>query len=357
MIIGAGTLDTKGGRKINASAQVLDTDDRPIAGLYGAGNCIGSPAGQGIGRTDRRSVRRSHLARWLEGTPPGRVTAEGAHINGATILVTGCSSGFGELAAQTLARKGHRVFASMRGVASKNAAAASRLLGWANERALALEVADMDVTDDRSVHACVDGVLRAAGHIDVVINNAGRGSIGPIEAFSMTQIEQLMSTNALGPIRVDRAVLPSMRRRGAGLLVHISSTVGRVLPGPGGVYGATKWALEAFAESLSHEVKPFGIDVAILEPGAYPATATMARAVMPEHKDIAGEYAKVAAPFRLTVRDDSPQDVADAIAKLIDTPAGYRPLRTVVGRVMTEGVAEFNAVYERTKTRLIESFE
>jgi len=114
VIIGAGTLDTKGGRKINASAQVLDTDDRPIAGLYGAGNCIGSPAGQGIGRTDRRSVRRSHLARWLEGTPPGRVTAEGAHINGATILVTGCSSGFGELAAQTLARKGHRVFASMR---------------------------------------------------------------------------------------------------------------------------------------------------------------------------------------------------------------------------------------------------
>jgi NAD(P)-dependent dehydrogenase (short-subunit alcohol dehydrogenase family) len=244
----------------------------------------------------------------------------------------------------------------MRGTASKNAAAARRLLGWAKERALALEVADMDVTDDRSVRACVDGVLRAADHIDVVINNAGRGSIGPIEAFSMTQIERLMSTNALGPIRVDRAVLPSMRHRRAGLLVHVSSTVGRVLPGPGGVYGATKWALEAFAESLSHEVKPFGIDVAIVEPGAYPATPAMARALMPEHEDIAGEYAKVTPPFRLTVVDDSPQEVADAIANLIDTPAGHRPLRTVVGRVMTEGVAELNAVYERTKTRLIESF-
>ena len=171
----------------------------------------------------------------------------------------------------------------------------------------------------------------------------------------MTQIERLMNTNAFGPIRVDRAVLPSMRRRHSGLLIHISSTVGRVLPGAGGVYAATKWALEAFAESLRDEVRPFGVDVAIVEPGAFPATPAMARAMMPDDSETATEYANVAAPFRLTTLDDSPQSVADTILRLLEMPAGQRPLRTVVGRMMTEGVAEYNDVYERTKARLIES--
>jgi NAD(P)-dependent dehydrogenase (short-subunit alcohol dehydrogenase family) len=245
----------------------------------------------------------------------------------------------------------------MRSIMSKNAAAARRLVDWARANDVRLEVAELDVTDDRSVNACIEAILSRVPGIDVVINNAARGSLGPIEAFSMEQIQLLLSTNALGPIRVDRAVLPSMRTRRSGLLVHVSSTVGRLLPGVGGVYAATKWALEGLAESLSEEVKPFGVDVAIVEPGAFPATAAMARAMTPENETLAAEYAQVAAPFRLTTLDDGPQDVADTIVRLIEMPAGERPLRTVVGRIMADGVAEYNEIYLRFKARLIEGLE
>jgi NAD(P)-dependent dehydrogenase (short-subunit alcohol dehydrogenase family) len=272
----------------------------------------------------------------------------------STVLVTGCSSGFGELTVKTLVQKGHRVFASMRAVHSRNAEPARRLRDWAASRNLRLDIVEMDVSDGQSVQACVDGILTGVERLDVVVNNAGVGAMGPIEAFSMAQIEMMMSTNALGPIRVDRAVLPSMRRHRSGLLIHVSSAVGRVLPGAGGAYAGTKWALEALAESLHDEVKPFGIDVAIVEPGAFPATQAMAHAINPENTALAAEYAKAGRAFRFMTLEEPPQDVADAIASLIEMPAGQRPLRTVVGRLMTEGLAEYNEVYQRIKARLIE---
>jgi NAD(P)-dependent dehydrogenase (short-subunit alcohol dehydrogenase family) len=280
----------------------------------------------------------------------------------SVVLVTGSSSGFGALIVRTLASQGHRVFASMRNIASSNAGAASELRAWTGQNGALLDVVEMDVTSKESVQACVDDVLSRASQIDVVVNNAGASASGPIEAFSLLQVEALYSLNVFGPLRVNQAVLPSMRERRSGLLLHISSTLGRVLPGSGGLYPATKWALEGLTESLSYQVKAFGIDVVLLEPGSYPSPAT-GKAMQAENRDIAAQYAKAQALIARrkgalpdeSYRQPNPQEVADAVARLIDLPAGERPLRTVVGHNFTEGVAEYNEAYEQMKTHLAEA--
>ena len=277
------------------------------------------------------------------------------------VLVTGSSSGFGALIVRELARQGHHVFASMRAVGSRNAQAASELRRWAEHEGNRLDVVEMDVTSGTSVQTCVDGVLARAGQIDVVVNNAGASASGPIEAFNEMQVEALYSLNVFGPWRVNKAVLPSMRQRKSGLLLHISSTLGRVLPGSGGLYPATKWALEGLTESLSYQVKAFGIDVVLLEPGAFPSPAT-GKAMQAEDRDVAAQYARahalVARPRGQapdeTYRQPDPQEVAEAVARLIDLPAGQRPLRTVVGPIFTAGVSEYNEAYEQMKAHLAE---
>src|SRR6185369_5171421 len=176
-------------------------------------------------------------------------------------------------------------------VTGSNAGAASELQAWASQNDAPLDVVEMDVTSEASVQACIADVMSRAGHIDVVVNNAGASASGPIEAFSLLQVESLYSLNVFGPLRVNQAVLPSMRERRSGLLLHISSTLGRVLPGSGGLYPATKWALEGLTESLSYQVKAFGIDVVLLEPGSYPSPAT-GKAMQAKDRDIAAQYAK-----------------------------------------------------------------
>jgi NAD(P)-dependent dehydrogenase (short-subunit alcohol dehydrogenase family) len=280
----------------------------------------------------------------------------------SVVLVTGSSSGFGALIVRTLAKQGHRVFASMRGMASRNAAPAAELRAWAEQEAAQLEVVEMDVTSEASVNACVAEVLARGGQIDVVVNNAGASATGPIEAFSLLQVESLYSLNVFGPLRVNRAVLPSMRGRRSGLLLHISSTLGRVLPGSGGLYPATKWALEGLTESLSYQVRAFDIDVVLLEPGAFPSPAT-GKAMQADDRGIAAQYAQAqalvarprGAPPDETYRQPDPQEVADAVARIIDLPAGQRPLRSVVGPIFTEGVSEYNEAYERLKAHLSEA--
>jgi NAD(P)-dependent dehydrogenase (short-subunit alcohol dehydrogenase family) len=170
----------------------------------------------------------------------------------------------------------------------------------------------------------------------------------------------LLSLNVLGPMRVNNAVLPTMRAKGSGLIIWITSTLGRVLPGRGGLYPATKWAAEGFAESLHYQVAPFGIDVAILEPGSFPTPATF-KSMPAANQEVAEAYA-ARQPANASARQPAsagqqpdPQEVADAVKHLIDLPAGQRPLRTVVGPVFTEGVAEDNQTYERVRENLAAS--
>jgi NAD(P)-dependent dehydrogenase (short-subunit alcohol dehydrogenase family) len=276
------------------------------------------------------------------------------------VLVTGCSSGFGELIAKTSARAGHRVFATMRNVGDRNSQAKRNLEASGQAENVRLSVVEMDVCETASVQGAVEGIFREAGRIDVVVNNAGIAAGGPIEAFDIEQMQDLFNVNVFGPLRVDKAVLPQMRERRSGLLIHVTSTLGRVLPRTGGLYPASKWAAEGLAESLHYQLKPFGVEAVILEPGSFPTPAVL-KGLMPNDARVAEAYAATSQPARRAqeVSPDytppDPQEVADAVLKLIETPSGRRPLRTVVGPVFTTGVAEFNQVYEQARDTLAEA--
>jgi len=256
-----------------------------------------------------------------------------------TILVTGSTSGFGRLTVETLARQGYRVFAGMRAAAGKNAPAAEALRALAQREALALQTIEIDVTDDASVERAIAEIIETIGRLDVVVNNAGVSYSGPLEAFTLEQVRQQFETNVFSVLRVNRAVLPQMRKQGSGLLLQIGSIAGRLGMPFLGLYGATKFALEGLTESYHYELAPFGIDAAMIEPGTYPTSISANRQVAADAERLALYQAAMNAftvPFYAENRSATPpdpQEVADAIAQVIAQPAGKRPLRTVVATV------------------------
>ena len=177
-----------------------------------------------------------------------------------TILITGASSGFGRDTAETLRHAGHTVYASMRGVQGKNREAAEAL------RKLGVKTVELDVSDDTSVETGVKTVLAEAGKIDVLVNNAGIASVGVTEAFTTEQAKAIFDTNVIGLLRVTRAVLPSMRRQHDGLIINIGSILGRVTFPFVGIYGASKFAVEALTDSLRYEVSQLGVEVVEVQP-------------------------------------------------------------------------------------------
>jgi NAD(P)-dependent dehydrogenase (short-subunit alcohol dehydrogenase family) len=243
-------------------------------------------------------------------------------------VVTGTSTGFGYDTARLLAAAGYRVFGTMRDIAGRNAEPARNLT------ALGITPVEMDVTDQASVDRAAADILAAAGQVDVLVNNAGTAHMGVTEAHTPGSFERQLATNVIGPFRVSRAFLPSMRERKSGLVVFVSSVVGRIVIPFMGTYAASKWAVEALAESFSYELRPFGIDVAIVEPGAY-ATNIFNAMIAPDdgarlasYGDVAKTFDAIGAGLSASVRD--PIEVAEAIAALVALPAGTRPLRTPV---------------------------
>ena len=251
-----------------------------------------------------------------------------------TILITGASTGFGRDTAETLARAGHKVFASMRDPEAKNRAHADALRGRA------IEVVELDVTDSQSVDRAVAAVIAKAGRIDVLINNAGVAAAGVSEAFTPEQATALFDVNVIGLHRVTRAVLPHLRRRNDGLIINIGSILGRVTFPFFGLYGASKFAVEALTDSFRYEVSQLGIDVALVQPSAYP-TQMYASAAQPADTGRAEEYGTVGEIPAAMLQQFStmlsgsdapnPHDIAEAVATLIAAPKGARPARTVVG--------------------------
>jgi NAD(P)-dependent dehydrogenase (short-subunit alcohol dehydrogenase family) len=148
------------------------------------------------------------------------------------VLVTGASSGFGRLIAETLARKGFAVFATMQDVKGRNAAASRELQDLGKRESLPLHVLELDVTDDASVVRAVSEVLAKYGRIDVLVNNAGYGVMDLAETVPLAQAQRQFDTNFFGILRMNRAVLPAMKRQGRGLLLHVSSG-GVAWPFPG----------------------------------------------------------------------------------------------------------------------------
>src|ERR1700723_30259 len=195
------------------------------------------------------------------------------------VLITGSSTGFGRLMAENLARRGHSVFATMRDPGGRNAANASEIRALAKQESLPLNVLELDVTNDASVERAVQICVEHAGRIDIAINNAGNALMGLAEAVTMEQAQQIMDTNFFGSVRVNRAVLPYMRRQRSGLLLHISSGAGRLVLPAMGLYCASKFAMESLAEAYHYELAAQGIDSTIVEPGAY-QTAVFGNLVM-----------------------------------------------------------------------------
>ena len=254
--------------------------------------------------------------------------------NSKSILITGCSSGFGVLIAQTLVDAGHIVFATMRGLGGKNASKAEALREATKGGSGTLHLLELDVTKDESVNAAVAQVSEYANGLDVVINNAGIGVGGFLEGFSSNQLKDILDTNVVGVHRVNRAVLPIMRKKGAGLIITISSAMGRIVIPFAAPYTASKFALEGLIESLRYEVSGTGVDVVIVQPGGF-GTSFMQNMGAPEDSARLESYGELQElPNKLwgglgeQMSSDAgpdPQLVADEVLKLINMPAGSRP--------------------------------
>ncbi|KAA9377015.1 SDR family NAD(P)-dependent oxidoreductase [Microbispora cellulosiformans] len=182
-------------------------------------------------------------------------------MTGRVWLITGCSAGFGRELAEAALAAGDRVVATARRVET--------LAGLVETGGDRVRVARLDVTDAASIGAAVAGALSAFGRIDVVVNNAGHGSVGAVEELSMSDLRALMEVMFFGATAVTKEVLPHLRRQGSGTIVQMSSMGGQLSMPGFGAYCAAKFALEGLSEALAAEVAPFGVRVLIVEPGAF----------------------------------------------------------------------------------------
>jgi NADP-dependent 3-hydroxy acid dehydrogenase YdfG len=251
------------------------------------------------------------------------------------ILITGTSNGFGNDTAKTLAAAGHRVFASMRNTNGANRAAADEL------RAAGIEVLDIDVTRDASVEAGLKAVLDHTDRkLDVLINNAGLAAAGLSETFTANQLREMFEVNVIGVQRVLRAALPGMRANKSGLVINVGSILGRLTIPFFGLYGATKFAIEAINDTYRYELSQLGVDVVLVQPGPF-ATKLYSALQTPADGARAAGYGDVAGlpnqvsqglgGYFQSENAHDPHEFAEAVAKLIATPAGQRPDRVVVG--------------------------
>ena len=252
-----------------------------------------------------------------------------------TVLVTGASSGFGRDTAETLAAAGHKVFASMRDISGRNRAHAEAL------KARSIEVVELDVTDTRSVETAIATVIARAGRLDVVVNNAGLASAGVSEAFTVEQTQAMFDVNVFGTLRVMKAALPHLRRQHDGLIVNVGSILGRVTFPFFGLYGASKFAVEALTDSYRYELSQLGVDVVLVQPSAYP-TNMYSSVLQPTDTATVAEYGPIGEiPGKMfetfmgifqAENAPNPHDVAEAIATLVNQQKGSRPERMVVGQ-------------------------
>jgi NAD(P)-dependent dehydrogenase (short-subunit alcohol dehydrogenase family) len=277
------------------------------------------------------------------------------------IIITGASGGFGKLTVEALLKNGHQVAASMRNAAGKNQEVAKEL-----EKAGAA-IIEMDVSKTESVEKGMAKAIETLGGLDVVINNAGRGVIGMQEHFTPEDFQELFDVNVVGVQRVNRAALPFLRNQGSGLLIHISSLLGRITLPFYGPYQATKWALEAMAENYRAELSPFGIQSVIVEPGGFPTTF-MTGLMLPSdntRNESYGDFMNV--PQQMgnafgevlqNTPEQDPRQVALAIAELIEKPAEKRPFRTIVDFMpWKDGIQKYNEHMEELTQGVYAAFE
>jgi NAD(P)-dependent dehydrogenase (short-subunit alcohol dehydrogenase family) len=281
------------------------------------------------------------------------------------VLITGASTGFGRDTAERLARRGDHVFATMRDVEGRNARHREALEDLATREGLRLRVLALDVTDQVSVDNAIAQAVTEAGGLDVVINNAGIAALGVTEAFTPEQFEQIFAVNVHGVVRVNRAVLPTMRRQGRGLLIHVSSGAGRVTIPALAAYCASKYALEAIADAYRYELLPFGVDSILVEPGVY-RTGIHDRWIYPADTARVADYGshsefaqRVDGVFQgLVGAPDAPGsgEVVEALAALIDLAPQQRPFRTVVSAPIQQLLDGYNVTADALRPIVAQIF-
>ncbi|MFJ3582884.1 oxidoreductase [Streptomyces sp. NPDC090127] len=248
-----------------------------------------------------------------------------------TALVTGASSGIGEATALKLISLGYTVYGAARRT--------DRLQSLAER---GLRPLAMDVTDDDSLRGGVDRVISETGRIDVLVNNAGYGSYGALEDVSQEEARRQFDVNVFGAVRLTQLALPHMRSRRSGTVVNITSMGGKIYTPLGGWYHATKFALEALSDCLRVELKPFGIDVVVIEPGGIATEWGAIAADRLEQSSATGPYSDQAAAVATSLRSETmskrlspPTVIADTIARAVTarrpktryaTGFGARPL-------------------------------
>jgi NAD(P)-dependent dehydrogenase (short-subunit alcohol dehydrogenase family) len=228
-----------------------------------------------------------------------------ANGNGKVILITGASSGIGAAIATRLTKAGHTVFGTSRKSGATPPADGVRMLA-------------MDVRNEESVSHAVAQLIKAAGHIDVLVNNAGFGIAAAIEDTRPEDMRRQFDTNVLGPLRVCQAVLPAMRNQGSGRIIQISSLAARIGIPFQGAYSASKAALEGMTEALSMEAKPFGIDVVMIEPGDTKSNFTAAREWTATARSNGAYAARAKHAIAVMEKSEQAGPPADKVARLVE---------------------------------------
>ncbi len=261
-------------------------------------------------------------------------------------LITGCSTGFGREIARAALQAGHSVV-----VTARRAAAVADIAGEFGDRAVAVA---LDVTDAAQIAAAVSAADEAFGGIDVLVNNAGHGYLSSVEEGEDAEVRKLFDVNYFGAVDMIKAVLPAMRARGSGHIINISSMTGLVANPPNAYYSSTKFALEAVTEALAAEVRPLGIKVTAIEPGAF--RTDWATRSMKESGSPIADYADVAARKDLIKQfadhlPGDPRKVAEAV--LMVTTLDEPPLRLLLGRdvlkAMRDKITAMSASIEEWK--------
>ena len=242
----------------------------------------------------------------------------------ASVLITGTSSGIGLATALALGRTGHQVYATMR-----NPSRAPELAATAAQEKLSIKVSVMDVDSDSSVKTGIAEIIKDAGHIEVLVNNAGVERNGSIEELPLSDFRLVMETNYFGALRCIQALLPDMRQRKRGCIINVTSVAGRIANSPLAPYTASKFALEALSEALAQEMKAFGVRVAIVEPGII-ETPMAKRIQEPTAASPYSQQARFAHLFAASLKRPVPPSlVGEKIRDIIES--GTRQLRHPVG--------------------------
>ncbi|WP_374947355.1 SDR family oxidoreductase [Agreia sp.] len=279
------------------------------------------------------------------------------------IVITGASSGFGALTARALADTGSTVYAGMRATTDRNAPQVQEAIDYSAEHHVDLRAIEMDVSSEDSVEAAIAQIIAEHGRIDVIIHNAGHMVSGPAEAFTPEQLAELYDVNVLSTQRVNRAVLPHLRKAGKGLVLWVSSTsVKGGTPPYLAPYFAAKAGMDSLAVSYAAELSRWGVETSIVVPGSFTTgTNHFAHAGHPTDTAVKDEYEakypdlmkQVAGKLAdLAPKGAEASLVSDEIVRIVALPAGERPYRVHIDPA-DDGSEEVSHVADRVRREFL----